>query len=65
MKTVSPDLFGISPWAWLLVPVLCFLLVHYAEQTGSWRDAVMRIASSTLIAAVCLVLLLLAVVTTT
>lgn len=59
MKTVSPDLFYVAPWAWLVVPALCLLLIQFADQTGSWRDSVVRTASNTLLVAGFVTLILL------
>lgn len=48
MKTVSPDLFGVAPWAWLVVPLLCLLLVRILDRDSKMRASGLGLVATSL-----------------
>lgn len=49
MKTVSPDLFGISPLAWLMLPLFLLLLSRTMDRNGKVRGSGMGMVAASLV----------------
>ena len=48
MKTVSPDIFGIPSWGWLLVPLACLLLIRILDRNSTLRASGLGLVATSL-----------------